>query len=500
MGAAVVATLAGVVCVLLASAAVGTIRPRRYSTPADFYVAARAVRPWWNASAISSEYTSAAVYLGLVGLIAAHGRPMLWYSVGAAAGFVVLLVLVVAPLRRSGTYTLADFAQWRLGSVHVRRVVTVLVLFIGLVHLVAQLHAAGLVLRLLTGLPPWTGWLAVTVVVLVVALAGGMGSSTGVQALQFWFKLGSLAGVAAVLGVIWWNRPSHPPSGPVYVTQTLAGAGDPSTLGLVTVLTASALGVMGLPHIVVRFYANPDGRAARRTVVGVLAMLSVFSVMPAVYGLLGRWYAPPRIPTDQVLLLLPSLMAPGWLGDVLTGLLAAGAFAAFLATSCGVLVAVGGTLSTSLFNGGVGGFRRGVLLVAGGALVLVWASPPGASILLVLLAFGLSAATLCPLLVLGVWWRGLSVPGALAGLLTGAGVTAVLVAVRFASPSFTPLWRYPALVAVPAAFAVMVAISLVTRHRVPAGTAALLARMHLPEELSTPEIDRSSLTGSRSSW
>ncbi|GIH23071.1 hypothetical protein Aph01nite_13810 [Acrocarpospora phusangensis] len=500
MGTAVVATLAGVVFVLLGSALAGTLRPRRYSTPADFYVAARAVRPWWNASAISSEYTSAAAYFGLVGLIAAHGAKMLWYSVGAAAGFLVLLVLVVAPLRRSGTYTLSDFAQWRLGSVVVRRVVTVLVLFVGLVYLVAQLHAAGIVLRLLTGFPPWAGWLAVAFVVLAVALAGGMGSSTRVQSLQFWFKLASLAAVAGVLVAIWWRHPAHPPSGPVYTTQVLAGAGDPSTLGVVTVLIASALGVMGLPQIVVRFYTNPDGRAARRTVVAVLGMLSVFYVLPAVFGLLARWYAPPRTPVDQVLLLLPSLMAPGWLGDVLTGLLAAGAFAAFLATSCGVLVAVGGTLSTSLFGGGVGGFRRGALLVVAGALALVWSTPPGASILLVLLAFGLSAATLCPLLVLGVWWRGLSVPGAVAGLVTGAGVTALLVGVRFAGGGFTPLLRYPALVAVPAAFAVMVAISLVTRHRVPPGTDALLARMHLPEELTTPEIDRSSLGGSRSSW
>ncbi|GAA0414453.1 hypothetical protein Acor_09700 [Acrocarpospora corrugata] len=496
MGTAVVATLIGVACVLVGSVLVGTLRPRRYSTPADFYVAARAVRPWWNASAISSEYTSAAAYLGLVGMIAAHGAPMLWYSVGAAAGFVILLVLVVAPLRRSGTYTLSDFAQWRLCSGPVRRVVTVLVLFIGLVYLVAQLHAAGIVLRLLTGLPPWAGWLAVAGVVLVVALAGGMGSSTGVQAVQFWFKLGSLGAVAAVLVAIWWYGPSHPPSNPAYRTETLAGAGDPSTLGLVTVLIASALGTMGLPHVVVRFYTNPDGRAARRTVVGVLAMLSAFYAMPAVFGLLARWYAPAKVPTDQVLLLLPSQLAPGRLGDALTGLLAAGAFAAFLATSCGVVVAVGGTL----FNRGVGGFRRGVPLVVAGALALVWATPPGASILLVLLAFGLSAATLCPLLVLGVWWRGLSVPGALAGLGTGAVLTAVLVGVRFADPGFTPLWRYPVLVAVPAAFAVMVAISLVTRHRVPAGTAALLARMHLPEDLATPEIDRSSLSGSRSSW
>ncbi len=41
---------------------------------------------------------------------------MLWYPVGWTAGYLVLLVLVAAPLRRSGAYTLPDFAEARLES------------------------------------------------------------------------------------------------------------------------------------------------------------------------------------------------------------------------------------------------------------------------------------------------------------------------------------------------------------------------------------------------
>src|SRR3546814_1115747 len=35
------------------------------------------------------------------------------------------------------------------------------------------------------------------------------------------------------------------------------------------------------------------------------------------------------------------------------------------------------------------------------------------------LAFAVAASTFCPLLVLGIWWRGLTDIGAIAGLLTG---------------------------------------------------------------------------------
>ena len=70
--------------------------------------------PGLNASAIGGEYLSAASFLGVAGLVLAFGADMLWYPVGWTAGYLVLLVLVAAPLRRSGAYTLPDFAEARL--------------------------------------------------------------------------------------------------------------------------------------------------------------------------------------------------------------------------------------------------------------------------------------------------------------------------------------------------------------------------------------------------
>ena len=59
-------------------------------------------------------------------------------------------------------------------------------------------------------------------------------------------------------------------------------------LCLYSLLVATFLGTMGLPHILVRFYTNPDGHAARRTTVRVLTLLGLFYAFPAVYGALGR--------------------------------------------------------------------------------------------------------------------------------------------------------------------------------------------------------------------
>ena len=112
---------------------------------------------------------------------------------------------------------------------------------------------------------------------------------------------------------------------------------------------------MGLPHVVVRFYTNPDGRAARRTTLVVLALLGLFYLLPPVYGALGRVYgAELRRParSDALVLELPRLMVDGLAGDLLTGLVTAGAFAAFLSTSSGLAIAVAGVLAQDVARAG----------------------------------------------------------------------------------------------------------------------------------------------------
>ncbi len=121
---------------------------------------------------------------------------------------------------------------------------------------------------------------------------------------------------------------------------------------------------MGLPHVLVRFYTNPDGHAARRTTVVVIGLLGLFYLFPPVYGALGRLYTPDLLMSgqlDTVVLLLPGRMLDGAGASALTALITAGAFAAFLSTASGLTVAVSGVLSQDLLRGrvrgNVAGFR-----------------------------------------------------------------------------------------------------------------------------------------------
>jgi len=489
-----------VVLVSAATLGVGAIGLRLSRTTSDFYVASRAVSPRWNASAIGGEYLSAASFLGVAGLVLTFGTGMLWYPIGYTAGYLVLLVLVAAPLRRSGAYTLPDFAEIRLRSLRVRWTASLLVLLIGWLYLLPQFQGAGLALHTVTGAPRWAGTAVVAAVVVLNVVSGGMRSITFVQAFQYWLKLTAIAIPAIVLLAVWYRDGAPDPivsAGEIWGTP-LTGGGAHPVYRTYSLLLALLFGTMGLPHVLVRFYTNPDGRAARRTTLVVVALLGAFYLFPPVFGALGRLYAPDLLAggrTDAVVLLLPARMLDAPWADLAEALLTAGAFAAFLSTSSGLTVSVAGVLSQDLLRGrlrsSVAGFRIGALLAVALPALVSLAARRTSIADTVGLAFAVAASTFCPLLVLGIWWRRLTRTGALAGLITGgtlAGGAVLLTMTRAVRLDLAAtLLAQPAAWTVPVAFAVMIVASLLTPRSGPVGASRIMVRLHAPE---TVELDR----------
>ena len=489
----------GVVAVLLvvvATLSVGAYGWRFSRTTSDFFVASRSVRPALNASAIGGEYLSAASFLGVAGLVLAFGTDMLWYPVGWTAGYLVLLVLVAAPLRRSGAYTLPDFAEARLESRSVRGISSVLVVAVGWLYLMPQFQGAGLSLGTVAGTPPWVGGLLVGAVVLVNVFFGGMRSITFVQAFQYWLKLTALLVPVMFLLAVWVGDGAvSPAAGADVAWVSPLDPADPHALYTTySIIVATFLGTMGLPHVVVRFYTNPDGRSARRTTLVVLALLGVFYVLPPVYGALGRIYAPDLVAsgaTDTVVLELPARMVAGLGGELLSALTAAGAFAAFLSTSSGLTIAVAGVISQDVMGRrfrGVRAFQAAAVVAVVVPLVLAVLAEGVGVARAVGLAFAVAASTFCPLLVLGIWWRRLTDVGAVAGMLVGGALSGAAVVLTLLDVDRTgwpgALISQPAAWTVPTAFATMVVASLLTPSRVPVHVSRTMVRLHTPEAVA----------------
>jgi cation/acetate symporter len=503
--------IVALVLVALATLGVGAYGWRFSRTTSDFFVASRSVRPALNASAIGGEYLSAASFLGVAGLVLAFGAEMLWYPVGWTAGYLVLLVLVAAPLRRSGAYTLPDFAEARLESRTVRGLSSLLVVGIGWLYLMPQFQGAGLSLGTVAGTEPWVGGAVVGTVVLVNVFFGGMRSITFVQAFQYWLKLTALLVPAMFLLSVWLGDGGLSPADPSAVANGEPGDVWASPLNVsselplytvYSVIVATFLGTMGLPHVVVRFYTNPDGRTARRTTLVVLALLGLFYLLPPVYGALGRLYAPDLIASgrsDAVVLELPSRIVGGLGGELLSALTAAGAFAAFLSTSSGLTIAVAGVISQDVMGRkfrGIRSFQAAAVVAVTVPLLLAIAAEGVGVARAVGLAFAVAASTFCPLLVLGIWWRRLTDAGAITGMLVGGGLSggAVVMTLLDATPpgALGAVLSQPAAITVPAAFITMTLVSLATQHRLPVHVSRTMVRLHTPEAV---QVDRGPMLG-----
>jgi Na+(H+)/acetate symporter ActP len=537
-------------------------------TTGDFYVASRSVPAWWNASAISGEYLSAASFLGVAGLIMAGGADAVWFPVGYAVGYVLLLALVAAPLRRSGAYTLPDFCEARLRSGTVRLIASALVVLIGWLYVLPQLQGAGLALNILLGAPTWVGGVLVSLTVLVVIVGGGMRSVTLVQGFQYWLKVVAIMVPVLFLLAAWqadaspsaltesvptfreqttmdvdtdisvsvtqpvvvvvdgevdggrvdgrvsWAVGEHDIAAGTTVTfaqgaavphvssvraqrgeewgQALQGGEQHALYRTFALMFALFLGTMGLPHVLVRFYTNPDGRAARRTALVVIGLVGLFYLSPSFYGMLGRLYTPGLLMTgrtDAVVLLLPQALVGGGAGQWLTALVAAGAAAAFLATATGLTVTVAGVLSQDVVGRRVSNPIVSFRIAAAAAVLvplalgLVAESLPLARA--VSLAFAVAAATFSPLLLLGIWWPRLTDVGAAAGLILGGVTASSAIVVSTLLPDMTgwpaALLSQPAAWAMPLAMVTMVLVSLRTAHRISPGVERIMIRLHTPE-------------------
>ncbi len=282
-----------------------------------------------------------------------------------------------------------------------------------------------------------------------------------------------------------------------------------------SLIIAIVCGTAGLPHILVRFYTNPDGVAAKRTTMWVMILIGVFYVFPPVFGVMGRNLLPELYAgvgakgTDKIVLELPRILnerhAP--LGSVLSGITCAGAFAAFMSTFSGLLVSMTGALAHDVYGRilrpastsaeRMRMFKVFAWVVGGMATVLGCFVEPLQINFMVGQAFAIAAASYFPLLFMSVWWRGMTMRGAAAGMLGGGIAAVVAVSVTNFSdlgwldlkafwaghPLLRILLEQPAIWAVPGAILLMILVSRLTRREVPSDIRMKMLVLHAPEAL-----------------
>jgi Na+(H+)/acetate symporter ActP len=555
---------------VVATIVMGFRSARTSKTAGDFFVAGRSVSVGWNASAISGEYLSAASFMGIAGMVMKFGYDALWYPVCYACGYLFLLLFIAGPLRRFGAYTIPDFAEGRFDSPVFRKIAVIFVLFIGFFYTMPQMKGAGTTLSyIFPGLRYEVGVIVVGAVITFNVALGGMKGITLVQAVQYWLKMFAIATPIFVLMSVYglYNQhlaanasqpisarasaegsavaeplapssnspvmrkplPKTAPSdqawinpfGPLTTKAAIKAKLPPeqqrfyALIYTYSLIIAVVCGTAGLPHILVRFYTNPDGVAAKRTTMWVMILIGIFYVFPPVFGALGRNLLPELYNavgakgTDRVVLELPRIVNEkhAVLGSVLSGIACAGAFAAFMSTFSGLLVSMTGALAHDVYGRMLNpkatpeqrlrAFKYSAVIVGFIAILLGMQVERLDINFMVGQAFAIAAASYFPLLFMSAWWRGMTMKGAAAGML-GGGLLALFCisltsfsdlkllkmdAFWVAHPLIRILCEQPAIWAVPLAIALMIIVSKLTRSQIPADVRMKMLVLHAPESL-----------------
>ncbi|MGI4982972.1 MAG: sodium:solute symporter family transporter [Janthinobacterium lividum] len=468
---------------------------RRTHNARDFYSAGGHLTAWQNGLAIAGDTISAGAFLGLSGLVFASGFDGLVYATGYAVAYPLIGILFADRVRNLGSFTFADVLAYRLSPIPVRAFAATSTLVIAICFLISQMVGAGQLVQLLFGIDYIYAEIAVGMLMVCYVIFGGMMATTWVQIVKavLMLSIGAVISLLILSHFDWrydrlmqaaitlhakhddMRAPTHFVSAPL---STLS-------LGL-----AMFVGSSGLPHLLMRMFTVPDARTARTSMFyGVVCISAFFSMISIIgVGAVALVTGNPDYVLPGGLLRGGGNMAAVHLahvvgGEVMMGLVSAVAFATIIAVVAGLTLSGAAAVSHDIYASVIRRSRtdertevrvyRLATLVLGVLAVLLGIVFRQQNIAyLIGLVVGIAAASNFPLLVLSLYWRGLTTRGAVCGGCTGLGLSVILTilgpsvwvkVLGHAAPVFS--LDPPTLVALPAAFIVCIGVSLLDRSR-----------------------------------
>lgn len=461
---------------------------KKTKTTSEFYAADRSISGFQNGLALSGDYMSAASFLGIAGMVSLKGYDGLIYSIGFLVGWPLVMFLIAEPLRNLGKFTFADVVAFRLKQRPVRIASSVGSLSTIIFYLIAQMVGAGALINILFGLPYELAVIIVGIVMISYVLFGGMLATTWVQIIKAVLLLGGATFLVILTLSYFGMSPLNliNKAAEMYGDAVLSPGGfvvnpwDAISLGI-----ALILGTAGLPHILMRFFTVPDAKQARKSVFIATGFIGYFYILTFVIGFGAMVLVGQDMITsiDKGGNMAALLLAESVGGQFFLGFIAAVAFATILAVVAGLTLSGASTLSHDLYvsvikkgksdEAGEVKVARGATLLIGILAIVLGLIFKGQNVaFMVGLAFSIAASANFPSLLLSILWKKFTTKGAVASIVTGAGLAVILIVL---SPTVWidilgnekavfPL-KNPALISMTAAFIVGGLVSLFTKEK-----------------------------------
>ena len=435
---------------------------RQTASAADFYSAGGGITGFQNGLAIAGDYMSAASFLGISGLVYTSGYDGLIYSVGFLVGWPIVTFLIAEQLRNLGKFTFADVASFRFAQTPIRILAACGSLVTVAFYLIAQMVGAGKLIQLLFGLPYTYAVISVGILMMIYVTFGGMKATTWVQIIKACLLL---AGATFMAGAVLYHFGFSPEAmfakavevHPKKLAIMEPGSLVKDPLSAISLGLALIFGTAGLPHILMRFFTVKDAQAARKSVFIATGFIGYFYILTFIIGFGaitlvstnpefldaakmagGKVSAIDAIKGGSNMAAIHLANAVG--GNLFYGFISAVAFATILAVVSGLALAGASAISHDLYamvmkGGNVSEEKE--IRVSKIATLFLGALAIALGILfedqnvafMVGLAFCIAASCNFPVLVMSIFWKGMTTRGAFIGGFLG--LISALVGVIF---------------------------------------------------------------------
>ena len=415
---------------------------RQTKTKDDFYTAGGGIKPWQNGTAIAGDFMSAATFLGITGAIYGLGFDALVLAVGVMAAWPIILFLIAERLRNLGSYTFIDVVSYRLEKKPIRIISAIGSLSVVIFYLIAQMVGAGKLIQLLFGLDYVYAVILVSFLMICYVSFGGMLATTWVQLIKAILLLIGGTFIAFMVmksfnfsfeAVLTSATEIHP-KGTAIMAPGLWLKGP---VAIISIALTMMFGIMGLPHILMRFFTVKDAKDARKSVFVATSLMGYFYILIIIIGYGAMTFvmnnpdyhdAAGKIlgGGNMVALHLTHFMG----GNLMLGFMSAVAFATILAVVAGLTLAGAATIAHDLYaktykDGPTTSAEeikvsRIATFALGGISVVLGIAFEHQNVAFVAsLALAIAASVNFPILIMSMYWSKMTTRGAVAGGVVG---------------------------------------------------------------------------------
>ncbi|AUU37031.1 cation acetate symporter [Proteus mirabilis] len=423
---------------------------KRTRSRSDYYTAGGKITGFQNGMAIAGDFMSAASFLGISALVYTSGYDGLIYSIGFLIGWPIILFIIAERLRNLGRYTFADVVSYRLSPKPIRTLSAIGSLVVVALYLIAQMVGAGKLIELLFGLNYHIAVILVGILMVLYVLFGGMLATTWVQIIKAILLLAGATFMAVMVmkaadfnfNTLFKEAVNVHQKG--FSIMSPGGlVSDP--ISALSLGLALMFGTAGLPHIIMRFFTVSDAKEARKSVFYATGFIGYFYILTFIIGFGAILLVSPNpLFKDAAGALIGGTnmaavhLADAVGGNFFLGFISAVAFATILAVVARLTLAGASAVSHDLYanvikNGQAD--ERQELKVSKITVVILGIVAIGLGILfekqniafMVGLAFSIAASCNFPIILLSMYWKGLTTRGAVIGGWSGLIVAVTLM-------------------------------------------------------------------------